>query len=68
MLSASRYILNGSPRCCAFCSEPLRGEAHRRADQYFCNELCSDACQEPVYTARHPLAEDGTPRLMLVSG
>jgi hypothetical protein len=44
----SRYMLSGSPRNCAYCSEPLKGEAHRRGEQYFCNELCADAAREPV--------------------
>jgi hypothetical protein len=43
-----RYVLNGSPHHCAFCSEPFRGEAHRRGTRYFCNELCADATREPV--------------------
>jgi hypothetical protein len=64
MLSSSRYVLNGSPRGCAFCREPLREEAHRRGEQYFCNELCADACIEP----RYPAAEDGAPRLSVISG
>jgi hypothetical protein len=64
MFSASRYVMNGSPRCCTFCHEPLCDEAHRRGDRYFCNELCADACGEPVI--RHPSAEDGTPYLTLV--
>ncbi|MBV8790538.1 MAG: hypothetical protein JO237_00640 [Pseudolabrys sp.] len=66
MLSASRYILNGSPRVCAFCREPLRDEAHRRGEQYFCNELCADACVEPkMQTAS---AYDGTPYLRAANG
>jgi len=64
MLSASRYLMNGSLRGCAFCREPLRAEALRRADRYFCNELCADACSEP--TIRHPSADDGTPYLAVV--
>ena len=48
MLSISWYVLNGSPHHCAFCSEPLRNEAHRRGARYFCNELCADAASEPV--------------------
>jgi len=64
MLSASRYLMNGSPRCCAFCREPLHGEALRRGDRYFCNELCADACSEP--TLSFPSAEDGTPYLSVV--
>ena len=48
MLGASRYVLNGSPRNCAFCSEPLKEEAHRRDERYFCNELCADAAREPI--------------------
>ena len=43
-----RYVLNGSPHHCAFCSEPFKGEAHRRGTRYFCNELCADAAREPV--------------------
>jgi hypothetical protein len=63
VLSASRYILNGSPRVCAFCREPLRTEAHRRGDQYFCNELCTDACGEPV---SRPADYEHRPYLMAV--
>jgi len=63
----SRFVMNGSPYGCAFCSEPLRGEAHRRGDQYFCNELCADARGETVVAA-HPLADDGTPHLTVISG
>jgi len=64
MLSASRYIMNGRPRCRAFCREPLHDEVLRREDRYFCNELCADACREPML--RHPAGEDGTPHLSLV--
>ncbi len=46
MLSASRYILAGSPHNCSFCREPLTIEAHRRGNAYFCNELCADAAPE----------------------
>jgi hypothetical protein len=63
MPTASRWVLNGSPFGCAFCNEPLRGEAQRRGEQYFCNELCADACAEPV---RHPLSDDGTPHFFVV--
>ncbi len=55
MLSASRYILNGSPHHCAFCSEPLTTQAHRRANQYFCNELCADAGPEQIAPSSPPL-------------
>ena len=24
MLTSSRYLMNGSPRCCMFCGEPFR--------------------------------------------
>jgi hypothetical protein len=48
MLWKSRYMLSGSPRNCEFCSEPLKEEAHRRGERYFCNELCADAAREPV--------------------
>jgi len=66
MFSASRYVMNGSPRCCAFCREPLHDEVLRRGDRYFCNELCADACSDPAL--RHPLAEDGTPHFSIVRG
>jgi hypothetical protein len=56
--------MNGSPRCCAYCREPLREEAQRRGERYFCNEMCADACGETVI--RHPSAEDGTPYLSVV--
>jgi len=68
MLSASRYVLNGCPRTCAFCHEPLQVEAHRRGDQYFCNDKCADAHSEPVQAGSHPLRKNGTPRLTVVRG
>ena len=37
-----RYMVNGFPRNCASCREPLAGEIVRRGDQYFCNDLCAD--------------------------
>jgi len=46
MLSASRYVLAGHPRNCAFCREPLTTQAHRRDNACFCNELCADAAIE----------------------
>ena len=64
MFFKSRYILNGSPRDCAFCREPLREAALRRDERYFCNELCADSGSGPVL--RHPLADDGTPYPSLV--
>ena len=41
-----RYLVNGSPRNCAYCRDPLQGEILRRGDRYFCNELCADAAPE----------------------
>lgn len=35
-----RYLMNGQPRNCAYCREPLQGNVYRHGDQYFCNELC----------------------------
>jgi len=64
MFFKSRYVLNGSPRDCAFCREPLRETALRRGDRYFCNELCADSGSELV--VRHPSADDGTPYPALV--
>lgn len=43
-----RYLMNGQPRNCAYCREPLQGEIFRHGDQYFCNELCLEAA--PVVT------------------
>ncbi|MBX3551225.1 MAG: hypothetical protein KF697_02070 [Pseudolabrys sp.] len=54
MLSASRYVLAGHPRNCAFCREPLTTQAHRRDNAYFCNELCADAAAEVADTPRVP--------------
>lgn len=54
MLSASRYVLAGHPRNCAFCREPLTTQAHRRDNAYFCNELCADAAAEVMETPRLP--------------
>jgi hypothetical protein len=48
MALKSRYMLSGSPHNCAFCSEPLKEEAHRRGKRYFCNEMCADAAREPI--------------------
>lgn len=54
MLSASRYVLAGNPRNCAFCREPLTMQAHRRDNAYFCNELCADAACEITDTPPLP--------------
>jgi hypothetical protein len=35
-----RYLMNGMPRNCAYCREPLQGEVWRHGEQYFCTELC----------------------------
>jgi len=71
MISASRYILNGSPHHCAFCREPLRETAHRRDSRYFCNELCADAApqQPPQREARpqRPQLYAGAPILTIAA-
>ena len=36
----SRYLMNGGPKNCACCREPLAGEILRFGEQYFCNEIC----------------------------
>ena len=47
MLTSSRYLMNGSPRCCMFCGEPFRPrdgyvEVWRTsAGQHFCSEFCA---------------------------
>jgi hypothetical protein len=46
MLSASRYILAGSPHNCSFCSKPLTVQAQRRDNEYFCSELCADTAPQ----------------------
>jgi hypothetical protein len=55
MLFAFNRVPNGGPRVCAYCREPLRNEALRIGERYFCNELCADAC------AMLPAPRDGDP-------
>lgn len=43
-----KYLVNGMPRNCAYCREPLQGSIFRCGDQYFCNELCLE--NAPVIT------------------
>jgi hypothetical protein len=43
-----RYLLNGSPRNCAFCAHPLVGDILRSGDRYFCDTLCAEFCLERV--------------------
>jgi len=58
-------MLSGSSRNCAFCSEPMKDEAQRKGERYFCNELCADAAREPVrLTAIQSHCLDGGPQLV----
>jgi hypothetical protein len=48
----SRYILNGSPRCCAFepCGKDFTDKAYHAGDgRYYCDEFCAEEA------ARHGL-------------
>jgi hypothetical protein len=38
-----KYLVNGQPKNCAYCREPLQGEILRVGQNYFCNELCADS-------------------------
>ena len=55
MLTSSRYLINGSPRCCMFCGEPFRPrdgyvEVWRTsARQHFCSEFCADDAEEAQF-------------------
>ena len=72
MLSASRYVLAGHPRNCAFCREPLTTQAHRRDNAYFCNELCADAAGDVADMPRlqgsdlKPSRQRGAPTLRVL--
>jgi ribosomal protein L24E len=58
MLTSSRYLMNGSPRCCMFCGEPFRPrdgyvEVWRTsAGQHFCSEFCADDAEEAQFRKR----------------
>ena len=58
MLTSSRYLINGSPRCCMFCGEPFRPrdgyvEVWRTsAGQHFCSEFCADDAEEARFRKR----------------
>jgi hypothetical protein len=42
----SKYLMNGSPHNCAFCSNPLQGEVWRKHTAYYCTEYCADLAAE----------------------
>jgi hypothetical protein len=48
MLWSLRTVVSSRPRNCVFCSEPLKDDAHRKNERYFCNELCADSGREPL--------------------
>jgi len=58
MLTSSRYLMNGSPRCCMFCGEPFRPRDgyvefwRTSAGQHFCSEFCADDAEEAQFRKR----------------
>lgn len=58
MLTSSRYLVNGSPRCCMFCGEPFRPRDgyvefwRTSAGQHFCSEFCADDAEEALFRRR----------------
>src|SRR5215831_16421465 len=58
MLTSSRYLINGSPRCCMFCGEPFRPRDgyvefwRTSAGQHFCSEFCADDAEEAQFRKR----------------
>jgi ribosomal protein L24E len=62
MLTSSRYLMSGSPRCCMFCGEPFRPrdgyvEVWRTsAGQHFCSEFCADDAEEAQFRRRRAAA------------
>ena len=65
MLTSSRYLMNGSPRCCMFCGEPFRPrdgyvEVWRTsAGQHFCSEFCADDAEEAQFRKRRAAPPTG---------
>ena len=41
-----RYLMNGQPKSCAFCSNQLQGEVWRSGELYYCTEYCIDLAAE----------------------
>ena len=58
MLTSSRYLMNGSPRCCMFCGEAFRPRDgyvefwRTSAGQHFCSEFCADDAEEALFRMR----------------
>jgi hypothetical protein len=66
MLTSSRYLMNGSPRCCMFCGEPFRARDgyvefwRTSAGQHFCSEFCADDAEEALFRMRRAGASGRT--------
>ena len=58
MLTSSRYLLNGSPIRCTFCSEPFRPHDgyvefwRTSTGHHFCSEFCADDAEEAHFRKR----------------
>jgi hypothetical protein len=58
MLTSSRYLLNGSPIRCMFCSEPFRPRDgyvefwRTSTGHHFCSEFCADDAEEAHFRKR----------------
>jgi len=62
MLTSSRYLINGCPRCCMFCGAPFRPRDgyiefwRTSAGQHFCSEFCADDAEEAQFRKRRATA------------
>ena len=58
MLTSSRYLINGCPRCSMFCGAPFRPRDgyiefwRTSAGQHFCSEFCADDADEAQFRKR----------------
>jgi len=58
MLTSSRYLINGCPRCCMFCGAPFRPRDgyiefwRTSAGQHFCSKFCADDADEAQFRKR----------------
>ena len=58
MLTSSRFLMNGSPIRCMFCSEPFRPRDgyvefwRTSTGHHFCSEFCADDAEEAHFRKR----------------
>jgi hypothetical protein len=62
MLTSSRYLMNGNPIRCMFCSEAFRPRDgyvefwRTSTGHHFCSEFCADDAEEAHFRKRPPVA------------